>query len=75
MGRANAVGIGLGFLIAIYAVLIGLAGAPAWGLVVIAMVDGFYWAFGRQLFFPGEFDEKSGGPRSREGRSERRANR
>ncbi len=75
MARANTVGVGLGFLVAIYAVLVGLAGAPVWGLVVIAMVDGFYWAFGRRLLFPGEFDEKSGVPRSCAARRERRANR
>lgn len=51
MARANAIGIGLGFLVAIYAVMIGMAGAPEWGLIVLAMVTGFYWAFGRRLFF------------------------
>lgn len=75
MSRANRVGIGLGFLVAIYAVLVGLANAPVWGLVVLAMIDSFYWAFGRWLFFPGEFDGKDSVGRSRGGRRERRANR
>lgn len=75
MIRANTIGIALGFLVAIYAVLVGLANAPVWGLIVLAMVDGFYWAFGRRFFFPDAFEGKDGVGRSREGRRERRANR
>lgn len=75
MQRANGIGIGLGFLVAIYAVLMGPTNAPVWGLVVLAMVTGYYWAFGRRLLFPGAFDAKDGVGRSREGRRERRANR
>lgn len=75
MSKANSVGIGLGFVVAIYAVMVGLAGAPVWGLVVIAIIDGYYWAFGRRLIFPDEFDTKTTSARSREDRRQRRASR
>lgn len=75
MPRSTIVGIGLSFLVGIYAVMMGMANAPEWGLVVLAMVTGFYWAFGRRLVFPGDFNGKDGEGRPREARRERRADR
>lgn len=54
MSRANAVGCAISFLIPVYAVLIGLASAPWWGIVVVVMLSSAYWSFGRQIFFPEE---------------------
>lgn len=56
MSRANAVGSAISFLIPVYAVLIGVASAPWWGMLVVVMLSSAYWSFGRRLLFPDEFE-------------------
>ncbi|WP_208053463.1 hypothetical protein [Allobranchiibius sp. GilTou38] len=80
MSRSNAVGSAISFLIPVYAVLIGLAGAPWWGIVVVVMLSSAYWSFGRRIFFPDEFEASSKDPMDprsarRAARAERRSGR
>lgn len=49
---ANTIGLGLNLLVAIVWVVYGLTGAQQWLLVVgvvVTMIVGGYWAFGRSL--------------------------
>ena len=80
MSRANAVGSAISFLIPVYAVLIGLASAPWWGMVVVVMLSSAYWAFGRSVLFPDEFEQPTKNARApradrREERAQRRSGR
>ncbi|MEO6881106.1 MAG: hypothetical protein ABI181_09185 [Mycobacteriaceae bacterium] len=49
MHKANAIGGILSMLTAIAWILVGLAGWPAWLGIVVSILLGGYWAFGRQM--------------------------
>jgi O-antigen/teichoic acid export membrane protein len=49
MERANQVGLVLSVLVAIVWVLVGMADWPVWLGVVVSMLVGGYWAFGRDF--------------------------
>jgi glucose uptake protein GlcU len=53
----------LSMLVAICGVLVGMADLPVAVLVVVAIVSGFWWAFGRG--FTGEAEEGRGRQRDR----------
>lgn len=81
MSRANAVGMAISWSVGLYAVLVGVVDAPWWGIVVLAMIAGAYWSFGRTLLFPGDSARKealgaNGQPLPRsQARADRRARR
>lgn len=60
MQKANAIGGILSILTGVVWVLVGAASWPVWVGVVISMLVGAYWAFGRELVAGGETSSGDG---------------